>query len=667
MKQNLPDRPRAVGTRSGPARNCAKEGIPMKSQSTIKYALLSVLLLCTAGIMAARASNTTLIFSVNMATNLANGTFNPPAPGGSGTDVVDVRGAFNGWAPLPLVEQGDSSVWTNSYDDTGTLATTFDYKFYLNGNGETTACYDNRTGMRPATNGATLVLPTHYYGDVGPGTTISVKFQVDMSEEIELGHFQPLNGDTLVVAGSFNGWSTSAGTPWVLTNDPSIVVTNNNFSPAVVEHNVYTVTTPITQCSSLPGLPAVNASQDFKYVEMPGGSWESSGSADSNDNGNRWLVETGSQTLPLVSFSDTPYAPLATVTLKVDLSTVAKYDANWVPNSVTAWGSFNGWSGPVTMTNNLSAPNTNLYSATTTMGEGSAFVLQYRYTNTVVGGWVYDYAQNGGPVPTNNNNYRRIINLPVTSTVLTTNFPVVYFNDLAPNDVLPVATPVVFSVDTAGAVGTEGYPFNPSSDGLYINGNFANAGGYPGAWYTWSGGVNPVAAPPGFQMTEVGTSTIYTNIFILPAGTPIALSYQYGIDPSSANLGPVEDETASGDIHYRVVRATKFNPYTFATDIFTSQPYDEPLLSVGNINAIGNVAGGNLTVGPAAGGTVPVSWLGRPGATLQVSASLAGGVWQNIPATDGTNWTAGFSSTNGFVSVTNWPAGGNAVFRLVKP
>ena len=63
-------------------------------------------------------------------------------------------------------------------------------------------------------------------------------------------------------------------------------------------------------------------------------------------------------------------------------------------------------------------------------------------------------------------------------------------------------------------------------------------------------------------------------------------------------------------------------------------------------------AGGNLTAGTPVAGKIPLSWLGRPGAHLQ-SASSISGPWQNLPATDGTNWTVGYSSTNGFVSVTN--------------
>jgi hypothetical protein len=72
-----------------------------------------------------------------------------------------------------------------------------------------------------------------------------------------------------------------------------------------------------------------------------------------------------------------------------------------------------------------------------------------------------------------------------------------------------------------------------------------------------------------------------------------------------------------------------------------------------------------LTVGPAVGGQVPITWLGRPGARLQYTTNLAGS-WQTIAATDGTNWTVGFNSTNGFVSQTNCPENGAEFFRVIK-
>ncbi len=648
------------------------------------------LLLCAAGIMTAQAQNTFITFSVDEATNIANGTFNPPTPaniggnsyGGTGSDIVAVRGTFDGWAypGLQLVQAGNTAVYTNTTDDTSAQDQSdgnvnFIYDDTQNG-GEAPGDYQNRMAYLPPGNNASLVLPTAYFNDIGPAVTSNVKFQVDMSEQIELGNFHPQSGDTVVVFGSFQGWSATAGGNCILTNDPSILVTNHNFTPPLIESNVYVTTIPVSANArpSVSFLATVNCAQEYKYIIEPEYNYDGPQYPnDDPDSGNRFFTQ-GDQTLPIINFSDEPLAPLAKVTLNLDMTTVASYDSNFVPNSITAWGTFNGWAGPVTLTNNITAPNTNLYSATVSMGEGSAFVLQYRYTNSSYNGWVYDYAQDGGPNWVNNNNYRRILDFPVTPTLLITNLPVVYFNDLAPDDVLPSDTPVLFSVDMNGAVGTDGHMFN-SGDGVYINGMFAGAtpsnpnalAGTAQYWYAWSGGANPVAAPPGYQLMEVGSTTVYTNTIILPAGTPVGLSYQYGMDIGGANGGPAEDEAGSGTVHYRAVRSTQANPYVMPTDTFSSQPYVEPFFSTGNIGANGSLSGGNLSVGTPVAGMVPVSWLGRPGARLQVGTDLLSGGWQTLAATDGTNWTTGYSSTNGFVSTTNWPASSKAFFRLVKP
>jgi len=635
----------------------------------------AALLLCAAGIMTAQAQNTFITFSVNEASNLANGSFNPPA------DSVYVRGTFDGWAypGLQLVQVGSSSIYTNTTDDTSGQDQSdgnvnFIYVDTENGD-ESPGNYQNRMAYLPAGNNASVVLPTPYFNDIGPAVTNNVKFQVDMSQQLEIGTFHPGSGDTLVVFGSFQGWNATAGGTCVLTNDPSIIVTNNNLTPQVIESNVYTTTITVTE-NALRPLASPACAQEYKYIiQTVSSGWSYDSPAYPNndpDSGNRFFTQ-GDQVLPIVYFSDSPLTPIAYVTLNLDMSGVALYDTNFVPNSVTAWGSFNGWSGGVPLTNNIAAPNTNLYSATVAMGEGVSFVLQYRYTNSTYGGWVYDYAQDGGPNWVNNNNYRRSINLPITASDINTNFPTVFFNDLAPNDYLPTATPVLFSVNMNGAVDTNGVPFDPATDAVYVNGMFAGAtpsdpnpaAGVSQYWYPWAGGTS-VPAQPAYQMVQVGSTGIYTNTIVMPRGTPVALSYQYGTDPGQTYGAPLENEAVPAAVHYRVVRSTGFNPYTMAVDTFSNQPYQEPFFSVGNIAGIGNLAGGNLNVGTPAAGTVPVSWLGRPGAHLQTSTSLTG-VWQDLPLTDGTNWTAGSSSTNGFVSVTNWPSSGKTFFRLVKP
>jgi len=633
-------------------------------------AVIRVLLaFCVIGIttMTARSS-TFLTFSVNMATNLANGSFNPPPPAGTGTDAVYANGTFYGWSGsgLQLVQEGNTTIWTNSYNDTSDAnGHVVSYRFDINGSYESTASWDNRGAQLPSTSGATLILPTPYYGDVGAGQIINVTFQVDMSEEIELGHFTP-GVNQLDVRGSFNGWGNAGD---YLTNDPAIVVTN--YPTGIVESNVYVGTFPINTGAEVPGVPATNAFMEWKAVEDPSGSWESPGPADANDAGNRFFTDNTNQALPVVSFSDLVYSPLANVTLNVDMSGPIKFDPNYVPNSVTVWGTFNNWAAGVPMTSEPT-PNTNIFSATVTMPENNAVIIQVRYTNSMVAAanpaapWVYDYINDA----VYNNNERRMVTLPITSTSLNTNMPVFHFLDLALDDYLPQNTPVLFSVNMNNATGTDAHVFNPSSDAVYINGMFANGGGtpYPQTWYPWSGGVTPVSAPPGYQMIQEGSSGIYTNTIVIPAGTPVALSYQYGMDPGQVNGGPLENESPSGANHFRVVRSTALTTYVMPVDTFTNLPYVEPLFAPGNIyENMGTLSGGDLTVGPSSSGNVPISWLGRPGAHLQ-NAPTINGPWSDIWATDGTNWANGVETVNGLMSVTNWPdVGGNTFFRLVKP
>ena len=229
--------------------------------------------------------------------------------------------------------------------------------------------------------------------------------------------------------------------------------------------------------------------------------------------------------------------------------------------------------------------------------------------------------------------------------------PVASFGNLYPSDILTADTPVFFSVDMTGATGTDLYVFDPNFDSVYINGQFAN-------WYAWQSGGNAA-----FQMVQEGATMIYTNTIIIPTGTPIDLAYKYGIAPNGlyGGPGPVDDEAPFERNHNRVLRSTALTPFVMPTDTFGNM-YSEPFF--GNYNTVG----GKLTVGPASGGTVPVTWLGRPGAHLQVRSNLTSGAWQDVWATDGTNWTSGFNSVNGFMSKTNWPLTGQPMFfRLVKP
>ncbi len=604
----------------------------MKFKS-IKHALLIGLMFCTAGIMTVKASSTIITFSVDMSTNVLLGTFVP------GTDTVSARGTFNGYGTFNLVQDASQLpeyIYTNTVNDTADAnGGELQYKFY-DSNASSTgwenpATGQNRCALLPTNSGASLVLPTAFFSDAGAPVANVVNFQVDISQQINLGNFVP-GTSSVEVRGSFNAY-TGGATP--LTNNTSITVPGEPGNP--IWQGSYLVTN--SPCGA----------EAFKYVIQPGTVWDSPSAVNQDGGGNRYFANVA-QTLPLVNFSDAPYsAQFCTNVFNVDMSAVVLTDTNFDPTSLTINGSFNGWGAGIPMTNNPAAANTNLYSSSQTIysGANSTIYYQYRYTQlSNPANTVYDHLNgiNGG-------SGNRFFVEPLSITF--TNVPPVYFNDAGLDDYLTQPTPVRFSVDMNGAVGTDSHVFNPSVDTVYINGQFAN-------WYAWASGVNPASAPPGYQMVEVGTSTIYTNTLLIPAGTPVAFDYKYGMDADAVNGGPADDEAASGVNHYRVVRSTGFNPYVMPTDTFTNQPYVEPFFSSVN------TSGGNLTVGSAVAGKVPVTWLGRPGAHLQSATSLTGS-WTDYPNTDGTNWTAGSSTTNGFMSTTNWPSNGNTFFRLVKP
>jgi len=253
--------------------------------------------------------------------------------------------------------------------------------------------------------------------------------------------------------------------------------------------------------------------------------------------------------------------------------------------------------------------------------------------------------------------------------------PVVYFADTPPGilTTVPTATEVTFTINMANAAeyGNPGVTFNPSTDQVYVNGDFLG-------WPTWN-----VPTLGGFQLTNNPPgSTYYSLTYQINGGNSLLLTYKYGMNnaANSASYNDLDDEGGFGQNHQRYIRTA--GTCTLPVDTFGNQ-YDEP------------VATGNLSVGKISGGTVPITWLGLPGVHLQTSTSLAGNNWVDHPETDGATWSnIGYYSNNvfivvgnagdaegaysnnvvggsigsGFISLTNYPAGSSSMFfRLVRP
>ena len=595
----------------------------MKTNS-MRYGLGAGLLLCTA-VAASAAGNSLVTFSVDMTAAIQNSAFTPA------TSHVFARGTFNGWSLGAYYDTTGSSQLTNnpaavglaSNIYTGTFADTNDnngsnlqYKYYIDTGGNWESV-NNRTFGLPTANGGHLVLPTYYFNDVAPTgltpVTDSITFQVDLTQQIAVGNF--IQGASTVFArGSYNGWG--AGT--AMTNDP-----------AGPNTNLYSITVSHT------GLP--DSPQFYKYYIDTGTLWENSPpmlNADGSGNRVYNLLETdGALVLPGVYFNDQVPVPPVTnnVTFRVDMTfQIALGRFSPPPNGsdyVEAKGSFNAWGDGFFLTNNPAAvgQESNVFSGVWTFVGNPNTGIPYKFYSSS-GGWE-------SPLSTGGNN--RTFNLLSTNGDLV--LPDVFFNDLQLGDITPTNTVVTFTVDMTSAVGTDAHVFDPSTDGVYLNGDFQ-----PGGWLPWDliGGLQnyPLTNYP------VG-SKLYQIQLEIPAGKSLALTYKCGING-------VDDEAGFAQNHVRYIRTA--GNYAFPVDKFGNQ-YSEP-------------ATGNVAITAPSGGHAVVAWLGHPGIYLQTRSSLTSGSWQDLPWTDGTSWASGVSSTNGFVSTTNYPtSGGQTFFRWVKP
>jgi hypothetical protein len=571
------------------------------TNKTKQYGLWAGLLLCSA---VAASANTVVTFQVDM----TNAGIDPT------TQTVSAHGSFDGWGAGIALTNDLSS--TNQYLYTGTASvaangSVMEYKYVGSTAGwESIPKGNNRLATLPATSGASLMLPKVYYADNGSPISVDVTFQVDMAQQINVGAFDP-NSSTIWPKGTFNGWGT-----WdAMTNNPTILRTNQN---GLVTSNVYVNTYTVT---ASPG-----ETMDFKFFIDTGSRYETPavGTGDPSDNNNRFinLTEGPTQAFPLVFFSDLPYAPVATndVTFQVDM-TAQVLAGNFDPavGTVELRGVFNNWGPPngsqILCTNDLTAPNTNIYKTVVSVANGIGALQGYKF-----------WASGPGWESSSDRSFSIIDGK-------TQILPVVYFSNIDPSDLLPADTLVTFRVNMTNAVQyPSGTPFDSGVNGVWFNGDCLTNG-----WYTSWGAMWPETQlfDDGTHGDAIAGDKIYTAQYLVPKGRTVRVQYKYGIDSS-------DNEAASGSDHVRYIRSV--GTYVMPFDTFGSIANNEPAPGFGN-----------LKIGPPSGGHVLISWLGRPGVYLQSISSLTGGVWQDHLATEG-------------LSSTNYPVGTAPLFfRVIKP
>jgi hypothetical protein len=574
---------------------------------------------------AAASAQTQVTFQVDMTAQVIAGTFT------NGT-AVTASGTFNGWGQFTLTNNSASAntnLFTGTTDDTtDPIGTVLIYKYVAGGTYESTADGDNRCAQLPAAGG-NLLLPVSFYDDAGPSVTVNVTFQVDMSEQINIGTFDTNTGSSVQVNGGFNGWGANATD--TLTNDPTILTTN---ATGIVSSNVYVGTFAITG--------ATNATEEYKYVEQPGPAYESPSTTDSDfDNSeNRFFINT-TETLPIVSFSDKPLVVSVTniITFECDMTALIEVGAFTTNQTLTLAGDFNGWSTTAQpMSNNPAASNPDLYSTMVTIVDVPGAEHYFKFV------------ENGTYESLANN---RDLFLLQTNGSFT--YGPVYFNNQVPEPfdfVYATNCMVTFTVSMTNANGTgitgtgAGGTFtydtnNPTSDTVWINGL---DGGVNNSFWTWAEAPFPGGAA-GYQMTQIPNTSLFTITLPVNKGQSADLIYKYSIDG-------YDDEAGFADNHERWIRSQP--NYTMPVDTYASQ----------GASTQTEIAFGNLAATASTNNQIQVSWLGRPGVELQTTPSLSPAVWTSQPLTDGTNLMV----APGGIATTNYTIGaGNLFYRLVGP
>jgi hypothetical protein len=297
-----------------------------------------------------------------------------------------------------------------------------------------------------------------------------------MSVQTALGTFNAANGDTVLVAGNWDGWSTT-----------------NVMAVSGANANIYQLTLDLATASY----------PNYEFVIDPGGdssgsslNWEVPASFGGND---RWfqVPASGGANLPAVYFSDASNAPAYQVgiTFTVNMAPAISQGLLTIGSDyVAAFGSFNNWGASGVLLTNI--PGTSNYAGTlTTTSLTTNSVINYKYAIDGSGGtWEGNVGTNGGQ--------NRSFMLVSTNQIL----PQDYWNNITN---ATASYDVTFTLDLTAetALGN----FIAGSDAVYVNGD-----------WNWSGSAS--------QLQQTADPYVYTGTVALALSPGTAVNYKYTLN-----------------------------------------------------------------------------------------------------------------------------------------
>ena len=476
----------------------------------------------------------TVKFFCDMSVQIDNGAFVPE------TDSLFVRGSFQ-------TDAGDTANWQGNMfrlvqeehgpgksiqsDDNGSIYSaqvslpadssgkTYEYKFVMN---ETWETVDNRTFVLESPS--TWTTPVRFNDDDGAGPTHQITFEVNMNVQADNGKFNAAT-DTVSIAGSMNGWTVKAD---IMNDDNS--------------DGIYSVTFDLDE----------GKLYEFKYVINSTG-WESVPNR-------QYTVGTSDDTYTAYYDNDEGVVR-TTIALSFQCNMeleIAAERFNPATDTLSARGSFNGWSDVTKMAPSTTDPN--IYEGVMNYDTFEDDIIYYKFAYTTAAGTNWETNP-----PTDSKNYEHTI----TGTDITNLYsmvPLRGYNNSTLATVVNQASVIRFIVDMNGAVDGNEVAFS-SIENVVIAG--ANT---PLAWP--DGGWPDADSTKVFFMSDDGTNgdetagdNFWTTEIPFPIYSPLDIEYKYGANWGLASNGGANDNEGGVGSNHHVSLFPEFT-YGNAIDVF---------------------------------------------------------------------------------------------------
>ncbi len=360
------------------------------------------------------------------------------------------------------------------------------------------------TGPYTDTTLATTIYMAAVPFTVSAAPTVDVTFNVDMGVQAYKGLFNPAT-DAVKIAGNFNGWNNGAD-----------VMTDANLD------TIYTITKSFNVGDTL----------SFKFIKGTDG-WE-------NDPNRQYVVPSVNSTYAAWFNNDSSYQILTPINMTFACNMefeIVSGRFNPATDTLSARGSFNGWSSDWKMTPSTGDPNVYEVTKTVNTFAGETFNYKYAYITGLGTNWENDP----------NKTYT------VTGSDITGGFAYTLrtFNNLTLDNVTNFPCTIKFTVNMAGAISSINLqPLAPVTDVRLCGANPPlrwPAGGWPNA----DSALTIRCYDNGTNGDLVAGDNIWSRDVTFPKYSPLNIQYKYGANWGlPTNQGGNDNENGVSQDHF---------------------------------------------------------------------------------------------------------------------